>query len=158
MNRRTPLSALPRWLQTRLHNLRLVTAVDWSRRYDDKGNLVPSNGRSTATLAGAEAVTSQWRRTGDTYDHMILVDLDVEAALVPSSTPGHHHLYIDAEVRWEDYLAMLRAMQKCGVVEKGYVDATEARGEAYLRLPWIRKYSEETDAMEALENWLEEGA
>lgn len=146
---------LPRWLRQRYEQLRLWKGIDWDADYDDEDNFETGDSRLASMLPGAEAVSSKWRKTGDGYDHMILIDLDVQAALIPSSTSNHSHLYIDNEVKWEDYLNLLRAMQKCGIVEEGYVNATEQRGEAFLRLPWIRKGQEADDARKALEEWLD---
>lgn len=75
----------------------------------------------------------------ETRKHMPVIDIDVKAFLIPSTTLGHSHLYIDHEVEWEDYIAMLKAMAKCGIVEPGYVSASEARGYTAVRLPWIKK-------------------
>lgn len=71
--------------------------------------------------------------------HYPLIDLDIPAYLIPSTTPGHTHLYIDKKVPQEKYWALLRAMVDAGLVEGGYVNASEARGFTAARLPWIKK-------------------
>lgn len=72
-------------------------------------------------------------------EHALLLDLDVPAYLVPSSTPGHSHLYIDVRIPQSKYMALLLALADAGVIEKGYQLASETRGATALRLPWIKK-------------------
>lgn len=71
--------------------------------------------------------------------HTVMLDLDLPARLVPSSTPGHSHLYIDAAVPWDKYAALLRALADADVIEDGYANASIVRGHTALRLPWISK-------------------
>lgn len=71
--------------------------------------------------------------------HTLAIDLDVPARLVPSSTPGHSHLYIDTPMQWADYLAVLNALANVGVIEPGYLAASARCGYTTLRLPWVRK-------------------
>lgn len=71
--------------------------------------------------------------------HAVLLDLDVPAWLVPSSTPGHSHLYADVRCSHGDYVAFLRAAERVGLIEPGYLAAVESRGYSSVRLPWIRK-------------------
>lgn len=71
--------------------------------------------------------------------HALLLDLDVPAYLIPSTTPGHSHLYVDAHIPEERYFALLDTLADCGVIEHGYAGASQAKGGSYLRLPWIKK-------------------
>jgi hypothetical protein len=75
--------------------------------------------------------------------HAPAIDLDIPAALVPSSTPGHSHLYIDAEIPLDDYLDLLRVMVRCGLVEPGFYQAARKRKQTMLRRPGIKKISQE---------------
>lgn len=95
------------------------------------------------TVESANAFSSLIATGGNAGEHTIAIDLDVPAVLVPSSTPGHSHLYIDSPMSWDAYLAILKALGAAGVIEDGYVAASERRGFTTLRLPWIKK---ETDA------------
>ena len=76
---------------------------------------------------------------GDPATHRPVLDLDFPAALVPSSTPGHFHLYLDVEISDDDYWRMLYALADAGVLEHGYVRACQSRGFTSVRLPWIKK-------------------
>jgi hypothetical protein len=71
--------------------------------------------------------------------HVVALDVDESVRLVPSSTPGHWHLVIDKPVSWPRYIEVLGALADAGIVERGYLDASIARGHTALRLPWIRK-------------------
>jgi hypothetical protein len=71
--------------------------------------------------------------------HTVAVDIDHRMTVVPSSTEGHGHLYIDVKMPWEDYLKLLRVMAEVGLVEPGYVAASERRSATHLRLPWESK-------------------
>lgn len=74
--------------------------------------------------------------------HWPVIDIDVPAHLVPSSTPGHSHLYIDVPVPGEQYWALLEALADAGIVQPGYVGACWSRGYTSVRLPWVRKGAE----------------
>lgn len=90
-----------------------------------------------ASLDEANIVTSRIQGTEDL--HKILLDIDVPAYLIPSSTPGHSHLYIDVECDHDNYMDLLATLAACGVIEEGYNDASQERGFSALRLPWIKK-------------------
>lgn len=92
---------------------------------------------STLDLESAEASSSElWDKPGV---HYALLDLDVPAYLVPSSTEGHSHLYIEHEMSWEKYEALLVALGDAGILESGYVSVSRERKFTALRLPWVKK-------------------
>ena len=71
--------------------------------------------------------------------HRPVLDLDIPAFLVPSSTPGHSHLYIDHEVPDEVFWRLCDALAEAGILQEGYVSASKSRGYTSVRLPWIKK-------------------
>jgi len=75
--------------------------------------------------------------------HRPLLDIDFPAAVIPSSTGGHCHLYIDKELEWKDYKKLLNVLADLGIIEHGYRGASLARGYSALRLPWIKKDEED---------------
>ena len=77
--------------------------------------------------------------------HKPVIDIDVPIRVVPSSTPGHSHLYVDVEMTWEEYAALLKALEVAGLVETGYVLASLDREATHVRLPWVKK-KESADA------------
>lgn len=94
-------------------------------------------GTEVTDLIDAQVVTSE--TLANPFLHKVLLDLDVPAVLIPSTTPGHSHLYIDVDVPWEKLVDMLDAMAEAGVLEKGFVKAARARGFSTLRTPWTKK-------------------
>ena len=90
--------------------------------------------RETPTDANVViSATSNGRR--DKVLHAPCFDLDYECYLVRSKTPGHFHLYLNKEVTWDKYVAVLDAMVDAGLLEKGWVRAAKHDGFAVLRLP-----------------------
>lgn len=75
--------------------------------------------------------------------HRPVLDLDFPARLVPSTTPGHFHLYLDIDLGWDDYQWLLSVMAEVGILEKGYVGAAIERGATHVRLPWVKKKAKE---------------
>lgn len=75
--------------------------------------------------------------------HRPMLDIDFPAVVIPSTTPGHGHLYIDKEMSWKDYKRLLNLFADLGIIEHGYRGASLARGYSALRLPWIKKEKEE---------------
>lgn len=78
---------------------------------------------------------------GDDIRHLFMVDIDHPCFLVPSTTEGHHHLYIDVPggVRQREFFDLMGAMAHAGIVEPGYVEASMDQGHASLRPPWVKK-------------------
>lgn len=108
----------------------LYDHVRWQDAYaEDDGR------RPTESLDTAQVVSSE---LGDGM-HAPVLDVDLPAFLVPSSTPGHSHLYIDQPMPWEQYAEILKALGTAGVLEYGYVGASLAREHTAVRLPWVRK-------------------
>ena len=71
--------------------------------------------------------------------HAPAIDIDLPCRLVPSSTRGNFHLYIDHPTTWFRYRVMLWAMYKAGFVERGYYKVSARRKATFLRLPGVRK-------------------
>lgn len=71
--------------------------------------------------------------------HQVVLDIDVPVKVLPSSTEGHHHLFIQYDMPWENYVKLLDVLSKIGLVEEGYVEASKREGFTSARLPWIKK-------------------
>jgi hypothetical protein len=106
-----------------------LAVADLEAAYD------PDRAITTDTAEG-NVITSL---VAGTNRHKPVLDLDLPAKLLPSSTPGHFHLFIDKEMSWETYEQLLRALADAGLIEPGYVSASQSRGYTAVRLPWIRK-------------------
>ena len=116
-------------------NLMLCKVTNW----DSDSSQFPSQEerKKAPSIADANVCTSVRLDTEDR--HAVLLDLDVPAALVPSSTPGHSHLYVDVSVPTETYFRLLDVLAEAGVIETGYANVSKHRGGTSLRLPWIKK-------------------
>lgn len=71
--------------------------------------------------------------------HLPVLDLDFPITAEPSTTNGHHHLYIDKAMTWDQLVKLMAVMQEVGLLEPGYVDAAKVRGYTSARLPWVHK-------------------
>lgn len=116
--------------------------------WDDKGSeevYLTDPGVPADVGEGANVVTSvrefpnDWRDYFGPSRHAVLLDLDVPAKLIPSSTEGHSHLYVDVECSQEAYFRFLDAAAEVGIITKAYAEASQRKGASYLRLPWVKK-------------------
>jgi hypothetical protein len=92
-----------------------------------------------AAPAAANLVTSLVANRTTGRWHAPVLDLDLPATLVPSTTEGHFHLYIDREVPESSYFRLLDTLADCGIIEKGYASASKRRGFSAVRVPWVKK-------------------
>lgn len=70
--------------------------------------------------------------------HRPVLDIDMPVVLMPSSTPGHHHLYLNTvALTWDKYAALLDVLADCGIIEQGYADASIRRGQTVVRRPGV---------------------
>lgn len=90
----------------------------------------------TEDIADAHIVLSEDPAAGL---HRPVLDIDFPAALIPSSTPGHFHLYLDKPMGLATYEELLVALAAAGIIEDGYANVSLARGYTSARLPWVRK-------------------
>lgn len=121
-------------------NLRLFKVTKWD---EDSSVTYSQEQRQPATsISEANIATSIREDIGDPSAkpvHALLIDLDVPAWLVPSSTPGHSHLYVDVAIQEDAYFRLLRELANCGVIQNGYAGSSIHRGGTALRLPWVKK-------------------
>lgn len=77
----------------------------------------------------------------DDGTHLPCLDIDFAARLVPSSTEGHYHLYLDGmnPLPWERYEALLKALADAGIVSRGYANHSIERKCTCLRRPGVKK-------------------
>ncbi|WGM21837.1 hypothetical protein QEH68_06595 [Paenarthrobacter sp. OM7] len=89
----------------------------------------------------AEVVLSlTGQKIGDTVPlHRPVFDVDFPVSAIPSSTPGHFHLYLDKELTWLQYRRLLEALNFAGIIEGGYLQASVARGFTSVRMPSVKK-------------------
>lgn len=122
-----------------LANLRMFKVTTWD---EDSSVTYSREEREPApSIAEANVSTSIREDCGsdEVPQHAVLLDLDVPAWLVPSSTPGHSHLYVDVCVPQPTYFRLLDVLAEAGVIQHGYANSSKHRGGTALRLPWIKK-------------------
>lgn len=71
--------------------------------------------------------------------HAPVLDIDFRAFTIPSSTPGHNHLYLDKELTWPEYQLLLSTLKTVGIIEEGYYNMSMERGQTQVRPPWESK-------------------
>lgn len=89
------------------------------------------------SFTGKEAKVFPWDES-ETF-HRPVLDIDFPAVLLPSTTPGHFHLFLDKEIAWSTYARLLSALSDAGIIEEGYEDASHNRKFSSVRLPWVKK-------------------
>lgn len=104
----------------------------------------PLDGReygSPQDLVGAETLTANLVSSAleGNHWHAPVLDIDFPVSVVPSSTPGHFHLYIDAPMGWEVYRTLLEALRDAGILQWGFVENSIIQKQSSLRVPWVRK-------------------
>lgn len=133
----------------------LFVRTDLTHDYeDDKDNLHPTINDEDIIkrqpwdevgLKKANLITSVVKATkGKPVEtHRLMLDLDFDAALVSSSTPGHHHLYLDKELTKEQMDKVVAVLNEVGILQDGVKNGYNRRGALSLRLPWVDKNSYE---------------
>ncbi len=105
--------------------------------------------RDEANLIGSLSGDGIGSLSGDGM-HRPVIDIDLPARLVPSSTEGHFHLYLDVPMTLELYLSMLDAMAAAGVVDPSYVAHVRERGMSMCRPEWVKKPARGDENSEAV--------
>lgn len=118
-----------------LANLRLFKVTKW----DEDSSVTYSQEEREPAASIAEANVSTSIREDADDSHALLLDLDAPAWLIPSSTEGHSHLYVDVKIPTQQYFVLLDALADAGVIQRGYANSSKHRGGTALRLPWIKK-------------------
>lgn len=94
-------------------------------------------GNAASNLVGS--LVDDSHEDQDQWLHAPVIDLDFMAHLIPSSTPGNYHLYLDKTMPWKDYRLLLKCLAKVGIIEDGYAKASIKKGGSYVRLPGVKK-------------------
>ena len=128
------------WRLPRVH--KLIKELNATATGDDY-----TQGDDGITVSEQEAniVTSQlpvFDRASGFELHAPVLDIDFGAQLIPSSTPGHFHLYFEKAMTWDKYCGLLKALGDVGILEAGYVKASLRRGYSSVRKPGVYKQEE----------------
>jgi len=113
--------------------------VDIERKYlynpdlelsSDNGSLTQYSTKDKANLISSET---------NAGCHLPVLDIDYSAELVPSTTPGHFHLYLNKPVSWAKYENVLKALSEAGLIEEGFYRNSVKRQATYVRPVGVKK-------------------
>lgn len=131
---------------------RCVVGEVWEE-FDTEGRTtwtVKDGERIPAPINEALVLSSQTTRTTPPSSrapgeplHRPVLDIDIPARLIPSTTPGHHHLYLGVDMTWRQYEDIINALANAKVIEEGYARAALNRKATFVRLPWVAKKEED---------------
>ena len=76
--------------------------------------------------------------------HKPVLDFDFPCRLIPSSTEGCFHLYIDKPMDWDTYEKLLQTLNEVGLLQDGFAKKSIERKATFVRPPWIKKKAKET--------------
>lgn len=124
-------SDIPSQIPRTLHVANL-DSDEYNAASDQKATIDPDEADLISSLmwgtqAGASAL------------HFPVLDIDIPAYLVPSSTEGNSHLYLDVRLSDDQMWKLCDLLAEVGILQPGYVSACKARGYTSVRLPWVKK-------------------
>ncbi len=70
-------------------------------------------------------------------DHAPVLDIDFPAELIPSSTPGHFHLYLHKRMPWDTYKRLLVALRKADIIQNEWCEMSFKREATMALKPGI---------------------
>jgi hypothetical protein len=141
--------------------------------YDEKDSDKPDGPRvRVQKKEDGNAWSSKSRLGGDDGYHLPVFDVDhdpervltvltvrdvvalqfPEAPLrwVPSTTPGHYHVYMDYPILFSDYMIRLYYLTTLDIVEHGYGRASRKRGATFVRMEHVKKETQPNDQRAAV--------
>lgn len=134
----TSIQDLPVWVRdNQAYKINLDHGVD-SATGVQKTKPVKANVGGSANVISSEMLNVSGFDL-KTPTHSVMLDLDIRHKLIPSSTPGHSHLYLDTELSHNQYKALLEALWEAGIIQRGILDQFEEHGATFLRLPGVKK-------------------
>lgn len=99
----------------------------------------PKNDRTQVPKEEANLVSSRC----ENGMHKPILDLDFNHTYVPSTKPGHGHLYLDVEIPTWRLILLLIALRLAGAVELGFAAWSIRRRATFVRLPGVTKTPDE---------------
>ena len=71
--------------------------------------------------------------------HYFILDIDYPVWLVPSSTTGHFHLFLDKKLSGKEYREALVGLWRAGIIADGNYNQLMKTGQQFFRLPGVSK-------------------
>lgn len=85
-----------------------------------------------ANIIGSQSSLDQGARRDWHYP---VLDIDFQAYLLPSKTPGHFHLYLEKAVPHDAYMALMKALADAQIIQRGYYEASKNQKQSFVRPP-----------------------
>lgn len=79
--------------------------------------------------------------------HAPVLDFDFPCELLPSSTYGNNHLYINTPMSWENYEKLLGTLCEVGLIQEGFYRAAIKNKQTIVRKPGTHKDPPEPDPL-----------
>jgi hypothetical protein len=89
----------------------------------------------------------------DDGKQMPILDLDFPHQAVPSSTPGHTHLYLNTVMSKWQWFWLMWGLWQAGVIELGFFVWSVRRGGNFVRLPGLEKSEDPAEAEKSTYGW-----
>lgn len=106
-----------------------------SESYGKNEGLERTLDEDEAVLRSSEIMLEEETGVGWMDDlHAPAIDIDMECTLLPSSTEGHYHLYIDKPMSWANYEKLLTVMNDVGIVQDGFLKLARENKKTFLRV------------------------
>lgn len=83
---------------------------------------------------------------------MPALDIDMPCELVPSSTEGHFHLYIDKPMTLMAYKKLVQAFIDAGIVEPNIMKYMDMNGMTALRPRGVKKKKRSGSSADPMDN------
>lgn len=117
--------------------------LEWPLIVDEDADPTDANLVTSLVKRPVSVFASGVPASGD-RKHAVLLDLDIPVVLLPSSSWGNSHLYIEPPVLLTDeqLFKLLDVLAECGIIQRGFANASVARGYTALRPPWVDKNDE----------------
>lgn len=120
------------WAASTGRKMFLAASID---DYDGPDDKRPQPSPGEADLATANLISSEVAEDR----HLPVIDFDFPARVIPSSTEGHGHLYIEKEMTWAQYKALLDGLLAAGLIQEGWHRGALRDTRSYVRLPHVVK-------------------
>lgn len=127
----------PRKKESGFWGRRVYEVDEWKLGSSRNGQPNWNDGRVEVTFAEDAVLVSSEQLEND--GHLPVLDLDIPHHYVPSTTPGHGHLYLDTPLTTFEYGELLEVLQRLRIIEPGFRQGFIERGATFARLPWIFK-------------------
>ena len=77
----------------------------------------------------------------------LMLDIDDNAEVWPSTTPGHYHIVFKEPFNKRDFENVVETLHSAGIIARGNYNQYRTDGALYLRTPWVKKGMTDEDVL-----------